>query len=239
MELIIIDESRLKIMLTPTDMRHYDLPSTEMTTAGASTRRAFRHIFDDARAQVGFDTTGERLFVQLYTSRGGGCEIFVTKLGSREETDDLFAPEDDLDELLALDDPSPAEFMHDGERSLLKQLWKEAAMEHSEPSMVRLSAPFDETDAVAYRFDDAETLFALCRRLDSVGFSGESAVYIVERTPKCDWYLWLKPVAGDRLPPFLPEYAPQMEDTDTIRLWLAEHGREICTSRATEIMGRI
>lgn len=86
MELIIIGENRLKIMLTGEDMARYelaDLQHPEESGDGVTphTREALRHIFADARNESGFDTEGERLFVQLYASKGGGCEIFVTKLG--------------------------------------------------------------------------------------------------------------------------------------------------------------
>lgn len=93
MELIVIDENKLKIMLTEPDMQHYDLHDRGNGHADADTRRAFRHIFEDAREQIGFDTSGERLLVQLYSSRGGGCEIFVTKLGDElpEELASIFA----------------------------------------------------------------------------------------------------------------------------------------------------
>ena len=88
MELIVIDETKLTIMLTAPDMQHYDLHAERMTTANAATRNAFRHIFNDARQRIGFDTSGERLLVQLYTSRGGGCEIFVTKLCAEDDATD-------------------------------------------------------------------------------------------------------------------------------------------------------
>ena len=90
MELIVIGENRLKIMLTGEDMAHYDLTepdSAEESTHSVTphTRKVLRHIFADANSQIGFDTEGDRLFVQLYTSKGGGCEIFVTKLGDAGE----------------------------------------------------------------------------------------------------------------------------------------------------------
>jgi len=90
MELIVIGENRLKIMLTGEDMAHYDLTDPDSAEQGAlgvspHTRKALRHIFADANTQIGFDTEGERLLVQLYTSKGGGCEIFVTKLGETGE----------------------------------------------------------------------------------------------------------------------------------------------------------
>ena len=90
MELIVIGENRLKIMLTGEDMARYDLTEPDPLEqsdycATPHTREVLRHIFADAHSQIGFDTEGERLFVQLYTSKGGGCEIFVTKLGDAGE----------------------------------------------------------------------------------------------------------------------------------------------------------
>ena len=90
MELIVIGENRLKIMLTGEDMARYDLTEPDSLEPSAHcatphTREVLRHIFADAHSQVGFDTEGERLFVQLYASKGGGCEIFVTKLGEAGE----------------------------------------------------------------------------------------------------------------------------------------------------------
>ncbi len=44
-----------------------------------------------------FETEGARLLIQLYASRTGGCEIFVTKLGDQNaETEALSAPEEAL-----------------------------------------------------------------------------------------------------------------------------------------------
>jgi negative regulator of genetic competence, sporulation and motility len=80
MELIIIGENRLKIMLTCEDMARYELSEPCAETMGVRARRALRSIVADAHAQIGFDTDSERLLVQLFASREGGCEIFVTRL---------------------------------------------------------------------------------------------------------------------------------------------------------------
>ncbi len=231
MELIIIDESRLKIMLTPTDMRHYDLHSERMTAATGATRRAFRHIFDDARERIGFDTTGERLFVQLYNSRGGGCEIFVTKLGAEEAAD----PHDG-----AWVDPEELSALSDGEEALLSRLFKEDTMPKTVIRSAATSAMGTEpAEAAAYRLGDAEVLFALCRRLSGEDFAGESAVYIEEARGRTVWYLFLTPPVGETLPCHLAEYAPRVEDAETLRLYLAEHGRMVCESGAVEVLGRV
>lgn len=81
MELILISESKLKVMLTADDMRHYNLNCETMDQDTAPSRRAFWNILDEARAQTGFDPGGEKVFVQLYPSKTGGCEMFVTKIG--------------------------------------------------------------------------------------------------------------------------------------------------------------
>lgn len=236
MELIVIDETKLKIMLTAPDMRHYHLHAERMSAANAATRNAFRHIFDDARERIGFDTSGERLLVQLYTSRGGGCEIFVTKLCAE---DDMTAFESQDTE-----PPDHAQDMRElsAEDALLARLAKEDAMSMS-PAISSLTHEGfrcnDECEACAFRFSDAEDLFALCRRLAATAYAGESEVYICETRGGSAWYLFLTPAAGESLPPFVREYAPDVPDADTLKLYLSEHGRVICPAGAADIMGKI
>lgn len=84
MELIQISENKLKIMLSETDMIKYALDGESADYSKDETRRAFRHMLSRVRQMSGFDTRGERIFVQMYPSRDGGCEVFVTKLGDRK-----------------------------------------------------------------------------------------------------------------------------------------------------------
>ncbi len=235
MELIVIDETKLKIMLTPPDMRHYDLHAERMSTANAATRTAFRHIFDDARERIGFDTSGERLLVQLYTSRGGGCEIFVTKLGAEEDTSALESqdnePPDHTQNLRELS----------AEDALLARLAKEDAMSEfpaTRPISER-NRRYEDPETAVYGFSEAEDLFALCRRLSVGGYTGESEVYISDDGKMSLWYLFLTPKAGESLPPFVREYAADIPDADALRLYLSEHGKLICPANAVAVMGRI
>jgi len=46
-------------------------------------------------------------------------------------------------------------------------------------------------------------------------------------------------LAGESLPPFVREYAPDVPDADTLKLYLSEHGRVICPAGAADIMGKI
>lgn len=81
MDLIRINENKLKIMLTPLDMQSYELCADELDCTNIETREAFRSIMDEARNRTGFDAGGNQIYVQLYPSKSGGCELFVTKLG--------------------------------------------------------------------------------------------------------------------------------------------------------------
>lgn len=81
MELILISESKLKIMLSPDDMREYEIDCKSVDYASTETRRAFWSILDCAKRRTGFDAASERVYIQMYPSRDGGCEMYVTKLG--------------------------------------------------------------------------------------------------------------------------------------------------------------
>ena len=200
MELIVIGENRLKIMLTGEDMARYELADPDAEELAPHTREALRHIFADARADIGFDTDRERLLVQLFASKGGGCEIFVTRL---EDT---------------------------GETRLLKLV-----------TGVREAMPVGRERRVWLRVGELDDLTALCRRLLTAGYGGESRLYIdgAERTV---WYLSLAlPVDGAGAVPcpwaFVWEYAAEVRGD--VGMYLGEYGRLICGEGAVERMAGV
>ena len=79
MELILISDDKLKIMLSEEDMERYHISGDELDYSKLSTRTVLKSILSDAKSLTGFDTEGERFFVQLFTSAHGGCELFITK----------------------------------------------------------------------------------------------------------------------------------------------------------------
>lgn len=83
-ELILINTSKLKIMLTPDDMKKYSLDIDKMNYDNTETRRVFWNILDTAKHETGFDAASDRVCIQVYPSKGGGCEMYVTKLGSEK-----------------------------------------------------------------------------------------------------------------------------------------------------------
>lgn len=84
MELLRIGEKKLKVMLSDEDMEKYRLDQDNIDYDTTETRSAFWQILDEAKHKTGFDAGGGKLFVQVYPSRGGGCEMYVTLVEGEE-----------------------------------------------------------------------------------------------------------------------------------------------------------
>ena len=82
MELIRISDRKLKIMLTPTDMCHFELDAAHFGEDSAEMHRAFRLLLDEVRKLTDFDADDHRISVQYFPSREGGCEMFISNLQS-------------------------------------------------------------------------------------------------------------------------------------------------------------
>ncbi len=80
MEFLIINDSKLKIMLTAKEVERYGIDAEDTDYRNPEVRRIFWKILDRAKEDCGFQTRGEKLIIQYYPSRAG-AEIFVTKLG--------------------------------------------------------------------------------------------------------------------------------------------------------------
>ena len=80
MELIRISDRKLKIMLTPTDMCHFELDADNFGEDSAEMHRAFRLLLDEVRKLTDFDADDHRISVQYFPSREGGCEMFISNL---------------------------------------------------------------------------------------------------------------------------------------------------------------
>lgn len=81
MEWIRISKNKLKIMLSAEDARHYELDCDATDLGELKTRSAFHEILSDVKDQTDFDASEDKIYIQMYPSKGGGCELFVTKMG--------------------------------------------------------------------------------------------------------------------------------------------------------------
>ena len=82
MELLMIDANKLKITLSEQELSSYSLTCDSIDYDNTETRRAFWSILDEAKHRTGFDAASDKIYIQVYPARDGGCEMFVTKLKS-------------------------------------------------------------------------------------------------------------------------------------------------------------
>ena len=85
MEIILISECKLKIALREEDLAAFEIRADELDYSNTETKRMFWDLLTRAKQKTGFDTDGQRVLVQLYPSKDGGCEMFVTKIGLLDE----------------------------------------------------------------------------------------------------------------------------------------------------------
>ena len=86
MEFLLIGDSKIKIVLNKEEAEKYRLDNASPDVSGPSARRIFWRILEQARLKVGFDPAGDKVLIQLYPLKNGGCEMFVTKLGILSES---------------------------------------------------------------------------------------------------------------------------------------------------------
>lgn len=66
--------------MTSEELSEYGITPGDDGCASA-TRQSVWRVLDRARVECGFDGGGDKLLIQFYPDRAGGCEMFVTKLG--------------------------------------------------------------------------------------------------------------------------------------------------------------
>ena len=228
MELILISDTKLKIMLDEEDMKKYRI-SGDSDCPEATTGQAIRSLLEFAGQRVGFKTEGEELFVQLYASKHGGCELFVTKSPS-------ILPRNRTGERKKRD--SSQEISED-----------KTEKGHSPAPQVKtkLSAPLENRPALreykhspmAFSFLKLCDLISVCRILatskpwqSSHAFSDGDGYYLYLPDTGASAYSRL-----DRLT-FILEYGKR-ENPEALLSYISEHGRILCRENAIEILSRL
>ena len=81
MEYILISEGKLKVMLEREDLEEWDISADRLDYSDPEAKRVFGDILGYAKRELGFDTSGSKVLFQLYPSRDGSCELFITCIG--------------------------------------------------------------------------------------------------------------------------------------------------------------
>lgn len=218
MELILISDSKLKIMLTRDDLRLYSIDCDTLDYENTETRRAFWSILDEAKHRTGFDAASEKVFVQVYPSKAGGCEMYVTKLGALEESEQG----DTEDDVII----NPAPIKKRGENIIRKETY--LTLNEKKRSIQRKREEI-------FKFDSLELLIKACRRLWGIGYSNESSAYIGDGA--CYLLLCGEDVIEWRggVRPLVLEYSDKV-DVGDFDMYIAEHGRCICENNAVRVL---
>ena len=224
MELIPINESKLKIMLDESDMKEYNI-GDEADCANSETRLAIRHILDRAKDQIGFNTEGSEIFVQLYASKRGGCELFVTKSTLRS------------DAIVASTSPPEKKQKKKSEPSSQRPAPETRALpEHtqSDPKSRK-----NDGGRLFYSFEDLKSMCRACKLLDGMSIPVESSAH------KGDNGIYYLILEGDGIKEysrldkltFMLEFGERERGYDAYT-YLCEHSSVICKSSAASILAQ-
>ena len=102
MELIVINENKLKITMSKTDMINYGLDENEFHCSVINTREILNKILHNAPVQTGFENISpkDKILIQLYPDKSGGCELYITKITLDEMEDTMFMPQENDEKYL-------------------------------------------------------------------------------------------------------------------------------------------
>ena len=78
MEFIVINEEKLKVILTSDDMKKLNISAEDLDYQKTSTKRVVWEILDKAKQTEGFDSDNSKLYIQVFPSPDGGCEMFAS-----------------------------------------------------------------------------------------------------------------------------------------------------------------
>jgi negative regulator of genetic competence, sporulation and motility len=211
MEIIMISDSKIKVMLSADDLKGFDLDTASLDYSNTETKRMFWDILSRAKRSVGFDTDGHRVLVQLYPSRCGGCEMFVTRLSCLSCT----------------------EKGEQNERAEIEPVINQL------PPQKSFKKEHKEGRVGAFAFESIGNLINVCRRLVNMGYDGESDAYVGDDKRSYLFLSDIEPCAYLPLDEFsfISEYGTE-ENEEATRSYVSEHAKEICKNRAVEELAR-
>ena len=70
----------IRIRLTNEDLKDFAITVEELDYDSPRGKRVIRSLFDKAKEELGFETAGEKIYIQLYPTRLGECDLFITKV---------------------------------------------------------------------------------------------------------------------------------------------------------------
>ena len=210
MEFILINDNKIKVMLTEDDLREFEIETEELDYSNTDTKRMFWDVLSRAKKLTGFDTDGQRVLVQLYPSRHGGCEMFVTKIGTLCSADENCAINKRtpiISERITLD--KGTDISHKPNKNL-----------------------------AAFSFESLNEAIAVCRRLSQLKYTEDSSAYIGDDN-RYYLILTGIDVSGYTMDKysFISEFGT-IENIESTKNYLFEHSTPIGKRKAVSLLSR-
>lgn len=80
MELIYINKDNIKIHLLSEELEREGLCAEKLNYSTTKAKKFLWNLFDRVHEQSGFDAAEGRLFIRVFPSQNGDCELFVTRI---------------------------------------------------------------------------------------------------------------------------------------------------------------
>lgn len=208
MEIILISECKLKIALCEEDLKAFEVRADELDYSNTETKRMFWDLLSRAKHKTGFDTDGQRVLVQLYPSKDGGCEMFVTKIGLLEECENNKKSSQGYERLSSQIKKSKKSTVPKG----ICSVYSFESLEHLIRVCRRLSDMGYIGDSSAYSGENGKKYLFL------------SDVETASYTPLDEFS-------------FVAEYG-RKENSDLTRYYVLEHCKPICEKGAVSTLGK-
>ena len=210
MELIVINENKLKIIMNAYEMKQYGLDENEFHLSISNTRKILAKILHNSPIKTGFEDSSpkERILLQLYPEKKGGCELYVTRLTLENEFD--------------IGDEEPMEIK---ENCLLP---------------VAASTAYKERGfLVCYRFEELNDIISSCKALLNCSCTRESSIYL-GKDNKFNLLLMHTDKREDKChcSAILSEFG-ELLNADYANLDLCEHGKIICENDGIERFSKL
>ncbi len=100
MEITLQSDAKLKISLDRQDMDDLGLVYKNMDYSDKSTRQALTSLLRRAGEETGFSPLGAKLFIEVYKSGDGGCNIFFTRIPAPKGVAPAIFEFDELNDLI-------------------------------------------------------------------------------------------------------------------------------------------
>jgi negative regulator of genetic competence, sporulation and motility len=204
LELISINENKLKIIMTVSDMERVGLDEDDFHLSLINTRSILKKILNASPLKTGFEELlpSDKILLQMYPEADGGCELFITKL-SLDNTSDL---KEDL--IVPIDE----------EKRLLPEVTKKTTEYKKAP--------------LTYSFGVLEHAIRACKELKNRNFEGDSSFYL-HNCGKYFLFLTKSTASLYDTTSYIAEFG-ELENSENAILSVLERGKKIFDKNAVE-----